>query len=697
VAAPVPVKLTCRLCGNVFRARTMGSSYYIAGSDTDLRETGSVEEVRRYTVATCARCHYSDYSWNFVSPDELLEDERAALCEALGFDPNSRTPRPLRRSDFERFRLAEVCFSALRLDSSSLAELALLAYYVGRDLGRRDLEPSLREDAAALFVKALEEEDPPAPLRLRYAYLAGELLRRAGRREEALRFFDEAIQAARQAEDEGEEADPSARDLARLARRMQTRTLHFDAHARDLRELTLDGDPDVAYEARRIMASRRDRDSVETLREVWADTPPPQRAVLLRELVDDPPRGLFDLFVEALQSPAPEEIRLVAEALGALGTPEAAAPLLAALERGVLSTEAALVEALRRVEAPDSLDGVARILEQWERNSASADEDDWTFAPDPTPLRYLLYTEGGPAGLELLIRDLLTLAENDLWDKVPSGGPVSAALTLGTREVALALRGLLAAESPATRRWAAYCVAELGETAAAPELKTLVADADPVVRLQAASSLAKLGDPAHEDVVIQELRQLPPEDVPFALHFLVPLRSPGVKQLLLELLDKGDTATPGEILPLLGRQERDENVNGLLTAALLDTDDDTRAGGVTGLAYQGGDAVAEQLRLLFDPEESDEVRRRIVFGLGGLARAGHDREATVAFLRSKLNRGNPRLRFSVALTLLQLDDPTGIDLVRERAALFSESFDRYDLVAPALRTLSSWDARPQSK
>jgi HEAT repeat protein len=671
----------------------MGSSFYIAGSDTDLRETGSIEEVRRYTVATCPRCHYSDYSWNFVAADELLDEERAALCEALRFDPESKEHRPLRRSDFERFRLAEVCFQALGLDSSSLAELALLAYYVGRDLGRRDLEPSLREDAAALFVKALEEEDPPAPLRLRYAYLAGELLRRAGRREDALRHFDEAIQAARQAEEEGAEADPSARDLARLARRMQARALHFDAHARDLRELTLDTNPDVAYEARRIMASRRDRDSVETLREVWGETPAQDRAVLLRELVLDPPRGLFDLFVEGLQSRAPEEIRLAAEALGALGVPEAAEPLLAALRRGVLSTEAALVEALRRVDTPDKLEGVAQVLERWETDSAHSADDEWSFAPDPTPLRFLLYTEGGPAGLELLIRDLRQLTENDLWDKVPSGGPVSAALTLGTREVALALRGLLAAESPATRRWAAYCVGELGETDAASELEALVQDADPVVRLQAASTLARLGHDQHEAVVLDAMRELPAEDVPFALHFLVPFRSAAVKALLLELLDRGDTTTPGEILPLLGRQERDDDVNGLLTAALLDTNDDTRAGGVTGLAYQGGEEVAERLRLLFDQEDSDEVRRRIVFGVGGLARAGHDRERTVSFLRGKLNRGNPRLRFSIALTLLQLGDPTGIDLVRERAALFTESFDRYDLVAPALRTLAQWDAQ----
>ena len=62
-------------------------------------------------------------------------------------------------------------------------------------------------------------------------------------------------------------------------------------------------------------------------------------------------------------------------------------------------------------------------------------------------------------------------------------------------------------------------------------------------------------------------------------------------------------------------------------------------------------------------------------------------------MRERLERAAPRLRFPIALTLLQLDDPTGIDVVRERAALFHESYDRYDLAAPALKALSAYEAR----
>jgi len=701
VATPVVVKLTCPLCQTAFQAKTMGSSYYIAGVDTDLRETGSIEDVRRYAVATCPCCGNTDYTWNLQAPDDLDEVERAALAEALEFDPAAPRRAGSRvATDFQRLERARTCFVARGLEASSLAELALLAYYVARDLGQRDLEPRLRDEAAALFEQAIAEEDLPPALLVRDAYLAGELARRAGRRDAALAAFDRAVEAAEEAEAEGESmpSDP-ATDVARLARRMHANLVYRDAPADTLLELSRDDDDEVAGQARRLLARRRDRASVDAIRAAWAEAPDADKSVMLSELEVDPPAALFDLLVEALGASAPDDVRAAARALGVLGDPRAAGPLLAALERGVLSTEAVLVEALRRVEAPGRDDRLLQLLSRWEaqaENTGDPDVDQWRFTSDPTPIRNLLYTSSHPAGLQLLIRDLKALRENDLWDKVPSGGPVSAALTTGGAAT-LALHGLLVADNPATRRWAAYCLAERQDSAAEvgaskPELTRLVSDPDRAVRLQAASALARLGDPSHEGVVLKELRGLAEEDVPFALHFLVPFKSAAVKALLLELLEAG-TATPGEVLPLLGRQAPDEKVRALLVESLLDTNDDARAGGVTGLAFLGGPEACKQLRALYDQEESDEVCRRIVFGLGQLARRGHERDATVRFLRERLGVGQARLRFAIALTLLTLDDPSGIDIVRQRAALFDESFERYDLVAPALKVLAAYDAR----
>jgi HEAT repeat protein len=708
VATPVPVTIFCPNCDSEFRARSMGSSYYISGIDTDLRELGSIEEVRRYGVVSCQCCRYSDYVWNFSTeagqPGEHLSDEeKARLADVLELEPGE-TLRPLQRpiGDFERFRTAARCFAARGLEVSSQAELALLAYHVARDLGRRDLEPTLRDEAAGLFEKAIdEEEDLPPVLALRYAYVAGELSRRAGRFEVALRFFGKAV-AANAELGEDAEHDLDAADLGGLALRMQTRVLHRDDTPEELLALTRDADPVEANEACRLLASRRDRASVEAALVAWSGADPETRTDMLRELVDDPPVTFRAAFLEALAGSSPEDMRMAAQALGALGHQEDAEQLLVALERAVLSTEAPLVEALRRIDAPDSLERVAQIVTSWEQRNA-VDDDEWSFSSDPAPLKFLLYTSGLPAGLELLIRDMMLLRENDLWDKVPSGGPVSAALTLSTEAVALALRGLLSSANAAARRWSAYCLAELsaGSGVGDPseiyeDLRPLLEDPDPVVRMQAASALGRISPtgpgPEHERVVLDELLRLDDADVPFALHFLIPFHSQDVRDYLLGQLQRGPS-TPGEVLPLLGRQDLDDELAEILNTSLLDTSDETRAGAVTGLAFTGIPQASSRLRLLYDQEDSDEVRRRIVFGLGRLARAeAGEREETVPFLRQRLGRGNPRLRFSIALTLLQLGDPTGIDIVRERAALFEESFERYDLVAPALKALAQHDA-----
>ncbi|MGE0710018.1 MAG: DUF2225 domain-containing protein [Planctomycetota bacterium] len=694
MATPDRVELPCPVCGNHFRARSMGSSYFIAGVDTDLRETGSIEDVRRYCIATCPHCCYSDYTWEFLE-EPLAPEVRAKVGAALGTDPEHPGParnRPF--GDFERLSLARTCFEARALDRASLAELALLAYYVAQDLGRRDLEPELREDAYQRFLAA-QEDELPEPLAKRYAYLAGELARRGGREDEALQQFARAMEI----QDEDGDWDPEGRawDIGRMAQRMHARVQYQDADPDVLLELIEGEDPDVASEASRLLATRRDRASLDGIARAFGRAGTATRVSMLRELVVEPRPEFAPLFLQALQAQAPEELRLGARGLGGLADPAHAPALLAALERGVLSTEAALTDALRRVGAPGTFEAVAAVLGSWEQQTAEAAgvDESWFFTSDPAPLRTFLYTSGTPRGRELLLRDLAAApGENDLWDKVPSGGPVSAAIAFDG-DLSADLVALLRDDAPAARRWAAYVLAERGVSSARAAIAPLLQDPDAVVRLQAASSLARLGDPSHEQVVLEELGALDKGDLPFALHFLVGFRSPAVKDFLLQLW-REERAARSELLPLLGRQALDAELEALLNTSLLENDDDTRAGAVTGLAFTGTADAAARLRVLYDLEDSDEVLRRLVHGLGALARAGHHREETLEFLRERLERATPRLRFPIALTLLQLDDPTGIDVVRERAALFHESYDRYDLAAPALGALARYEAQQRA-
>src|SRR5581483_11245794 len=115
----------------------------------------------RFSVATCPTCRYSDYSWDFdgnapsgtggTSSDELSDETKKRLRAALERESAPRaTGKRNVVADLDRIALAELCFQARGLDASSRAELALLAYYVTRDLGRRDLEAGHRDRAIDL-------------------------------------------------------------------------------------------------------------------------------------------------------------------------------------------------------------------------------------------------------------------------------------------------------------------------------------------------------------------------------------------------------------------------------------------------------------------------------------------------------------------------------------------------------------------
>jgi HEAT repeat protein len=740
MAIPVPVKLRCPLCTHTFQARAMGSSYFISGVDTDLRETGSIEDVRRFSVATCPSCRYSDYSWDF-EPEDLTEEAKKRLAVAL---ERPEAPRPSGKrgvvSDLDRIVLADRCFEARQLDASSRAELALLAYYVTRDLGRRDLEAVERDRAVDLFEEALAAEDLPPPLALRYHYITGELQRRGGLSDDALAHFDRAIKASMESSRDDEFADSAAAsfDLGGLARRQRAAIRHENDPVATLLKLTKSQEPEEASEARRLLARRRGKQAAQAVKKAWKDAPSRDRVHMLRELIQDPPEALSDLFTKSLKSESSEEVRLAARALGLLGDPKALEPLIEALDRGVLATEVAIADALRRIEAPKKYDAIKRVLERWENKGVQGeggfnDKDEaWRFGSDPAPLKTLLYTSGESYGLELLVRDMRAIEDNDLWDKPPSGSPVQAAIALERRAVPL-LRRLLKDKNPGARRWAAFCLAELespgapsGESEIVKDLKPLLKDKDRAVRLEVARAIGRFEskkeggpDPEAEAIVLKELSKLDESDLPFALHFLVPFRSERVKSFVLDLLERG-VALPGEVYPLLGRQEEDSRVRKLLETGLEDISDDARAGAVTGLSFLAtqpgavrtgssrarrgskGTAVADRegtslaasipgrLRILFDEDDSDDVRRRIVFALARLALEGIDRDETVGFLKARLQGGERRLRFPLALALLQLGDDSGIEDVRERAALFDESADHYDLVAPALKALAQF-------
>jgi len=669
------VRLSCPSCQHEFSAKEVGGPHSISSIDRDLRELGGIESSRCNAVASCPSCQFSDFVWDFDAP--LDESAATLIHDALeSYELAPDTPPALRP-----FLLAQQCFAARGMDLAARAELALVSYYVACDTDASSLVIVL-EQAAVLLAEALQREADPSPLSLRYAYLAGELQRRLGHQQLALEFFQRAINDGELLNDEelGPEGDL---DLLTLSRRQRAELVHGHDDSPTLAAVARDGASEVRPEAARILALRQDKESLALLSEVWPGLDEQGQILVLQAFATKPHAQHSPWLLKALQSRNAESVRLAAQSLGALRCQEHIPALLSALRRAILTTEAALVDAIRRIGGPDAADGVARILEDWEQ---AADKQRWTFSNDLCPLRSFLYRTGEGRGLELLLRDMERLGDNDLWDKPPFGSPIAAAASLGERLVEI-LPAMLASANPATRRWAAHLVHELALSSLTEAVQPLAQDSELVVRLQAAKTLASLGEEVPVRPVLEALGTLEEGELPFALHFLTGFHDPAVREFLLQALDSGQ-ATAGEILPLLGRQEPNQALNTLIQSSLSSKDDDTRAGAITAMAFQASPDLASRLIERFGAESNETVRRRILYGLARVSDSSqHDARE---FLARQLAGPEP-FRFPAALSLLYLNDDRGLELVRQRAAAVDESFDHYDFVAPAIKVLARYE------
>lgn len=181
------------------------------------------------------------------------------------------------------------------------------------------------------------------------------------------------------------------------------------------------------------------------------------------------------LVVEALRDPAPEVRVAATRALGRLGQPSAAPPLLAAVgaDRAVPAGPAA-----------DALEGMGVGIADALREGL--------LAVSPTTRTVAAYLSGEGSFTRSI--DLLRLSLTTDEDPTVRA---AAAVALGRMgrpsEVAVLLAGTAADQPSSLRRACAEALGELGDAGAVDGLRQLLADADPRLAEIAATSLLRLG------------------------------------------------------------------------------------------------------------------------------------------------------------------------------------------------------------
>lgn len=171
------VALICPRCGEPFLSTALGS-YGSSGQDTDFRPHFWGFDPLPLMLHRCPRCRY------------VAEDDAFARAD-LPYDACT-PPRDAEDDPVRRYTDAARCAREDGRPPLHIASLLHRGAWCARNAGRRDVERELMAEAAREYGRALDAGGVDAEEAPALAYVIGELLRRCGRFEEALAWFDRA-------------------------------------------------------------------------------------------------------------------------------------------------------------------------------------------------------------------------------------------------------------------------------------------------------------------------------------------------------------------------------------------------------------------------------------------------------------------------------------------------------------------------
>ena len=184
-------KLDCPVCKTTFENWDVASyKVRIVKSDLDLRSHFTPYDPLYYAAVVCPSCGYSALRSYF---SKINARQCRSILESITprFRPNDYGQIYTVENAIERYKLALFSANVKKVPESEKALICLQLSWLHHDNGDEDNEILFRENALEGFVHAYEHERFPiagmdAPT---LQYLIGELYRRRGQLEEAMRFI----------------------------------------------------------------------------------------------------------------------------------------------------------------------------------------------------------------------------------------------------------------------------------------------------------------------------------------------------------------------------------------------------------------------------------------------------------------------------------------------------------------------------
>jgi Uncharacterized protein conserved in bacteria len=188
-------KVVCPVCGTDFTTRTVKKEgYQMKNSESDFYMNHRVINPYFYDVCVCNVCGYSSMKADF---EKLRSYEVEKVQQNI-------TPKWTGRKypevydiniAIERYKLSLFNYTIIGAKASKKAMNCLKLSWMYREINDEENEKIFREQALIGFKEAYFNEDCPiyGMDKFRMLYLIGELNRRSGNYDEALRYFGEVI------------------------------------------------------------------------------------------------------------------------------------------------------------------------------------------------------------------------------------------------------------------------------------------------------------------------------------------------------------------------------------------------------------------------------------------------------------------------------------------------------------------------
>lgn len=184
-----PKEIKCPIDGETFKIEVT-LSYTTFGNLKDFQKLGAIGDLYESYVCSCPKCHFSAYQSDFDS--SYTDEAKLEISKILEAFKNSKI------TDVLEHEIAIKIYQYLNKKNDEIANLYLIASYIIKHDNEDSLIKSkrieLQLNCLNYFVKAIDakeykEEKTVATIH----YLIGELYRRTGNFENAITYFDLAL------------------------------------------------------------------------------------------------------------------------------------------------------------------------------------------------------------------------------------------------------------------------------------------------------------------------------------------------------------------------------------------------------------------------------------------------------------------------------------------------------------------------